>query len=96
MIQDDENKFTFVPSENCNEQIYDPERTKAKGEIRINGRSLAEKIESMKLEMISKEEDAVSNLSLAPSSSSSTATVKSSTVQKQARKMFKVSFFFRF
>ena len=94
MIQDDENKFTFVPSEHYNEQVYEPELTKAKGEIRVNGRSLAEKIESMKLEMISKEEDAVSNLSLAPSSSSSTATVKSSTVQKQARKMFKVSFFF--
>ena len=95
LTKDDENKFTFVPCETTDDQVYDPNKTRAKGEIRINGRSLAEKIESMKIEMtLSKEEDAQSNLSLAPSSSSSTTTVKlsSTVISQKARKIFKVNF----
>ena len=93
LTKDEENKFTFVTSETTD----DPDKTRAKGEIRINGRSLAEKIESMKIEMtLSKEEDAQSNLSLAPSSSSSTTTVKeklsSTVIAQKARKIFKVRF----
>ena len=100
MTKDDENKFTFVPCETTDDQVYDPNKTRAKGEIRINGRSLAEKIESMKIEMtLSKEEDAQSNLSLAPSSSSSTTTVKeklsSTVIAQKARKIFKVNFYHR-